>query len=80
MKLINSAPKVICSVAIQRVNMSLESTPSTLFTFDYIYIGINAIIKTWTISETSSKINVDVSLLQLFMLHSHAAERHLFSK
>ena len=38
-------PNVICSAAMLRVSMSLESNPSTLFTY-FIYIGMDAIIKT----------------------------------
>ena len=60
------------------VSMSLESNPSTSYTDSFIYIGIDAIIKTSKIGEDSNKINVDMSLPDWFMHRSHAAEKHLF--
>ena len=45
MNLIYSATKVICSTAMLQESMYLESNPSTLYTYIFIYMGIDAIIK-----------------------------------
>ena len=63
-----------------RVSMSQESNLSTLCSYIFIYIGIDAIIKTWKIGEDINKINVDMSLPEWFMLRRHATEKHLFWK
>ena len=55
------------------VSMSLEGNSSTLYTYSYIYTGINALIKTSEFGDTSAKINVDKNLLEWIMLRSHAA-------
>ena len=61
-----------------RVSMSLESNPPTLYTYIFIYIGIDAIIKTSKIGEVNTKIKVEISLFVWFMLRSHAAENICF--
>ena len=45
MNLIYSATKVICSTAMLQESMYLEINPSTLYTYIFIYMGIDAIIK-----------------------------------
>ena len=60
-----------------RVSMSLECNPSTLFSYIHIYMGRGALINTSKIGEASTKINVDISLLEWLMLRSHAAENDL---
>ena len=61
-----------------RVTMSLESNPPTLYTYIFIHIGIDAIIKALKIGEASTKIKVEISLFVWFMLRSHAAENICF--
>ena len=48
-----------------------------IYIFFYIH-RIYAIIKTKKIDEDGTKTNFDKSLLEWFMLRSHAAEKHLF--
>ena len=61
-----------------QVSMSLESNPSILYTNISIYKGIDAIIKTSKIGKASAKIKVDISLLDWFILRSHAARNICF--
>ena len=59
-----------------RVSISLES--NTLYTYIFIDIGIDEIIKTSKIDEASTKIKVEISLLGMIHAPQPCCRKHLF--
>ena len=80
MKVINCASKrdLLRSNAAGK-QVSRKKSLYIIYIF-FIYIGIYAIIKTLKIDEDGTKTNFDNSLLEWFMLRSHAAEKNICFK